>query len=83
MQSLLQENHTDMDGCDKPSGALIGVGRMGKIHLGHVTRNARVTLKYVVDQELDYVKAVLADQGLSTPTPVSMHGLSTVLEDTQ
>ena len=45
--------------------ALIGVGRMGKVHLQHLIRNQRIQLLYIVDLTLDIVKLAMKEYGVN------------------
>ena len=63
--------------------ALIGIGRIGRVHLRHLVKNQRVQLLYIVDLNLDIVKPPMKEFGVNEDIckAETLDNLSQVLED--
>ena len=62
--------------------ALLGVGRIGQVHIGNLISNQRVDLKWIVEQNSDLAQEVTSQYGLTDKVKIaSFDSLSQVLED--
>jgi len=61
--------------------ALLGLGRIGKIHLKNLLANPRVSLLYVVEEFVDAARAELDVYGAGSVQVVKTNQLDKVLAD--
>jgi len=61
--------------------ALLGLGRIGKIHLKNLLANPRVSLLYVVEEFVDAARAELDVYGAGSVQVVKTNQLDQVLAD--
>jgi len=63
--------------------ALCGFGRAGQIHFKGIRRNHRCRLKYIVEEDMEKAKSILATYNMSHVTVVSGKDLHVVLADAE